>query len=192
MARSSKAALHRLAQEVRRELNLDDYEPFDMRLWAEEYGVPIVSAAEVGASAAAMNHITSKAPHVWSAALIQDGMGHVIVYNPAHTRVRVRSNLAHEVGHIVAEHALEPTWLDQDGGCTATNKAQELEAAELAGALLIPQPMAQRAAMRQERAEVIADRYQVSIEMASWRMRMSGGAHIAARRKARQRAASNT
>ncbi|MCR1981391.1 ImmA/IrrE family metallo-endopeptidase [Cellulosimicrobium cellulans] len=185
MAAASKAALQRLANDVRSELDLDGQSPFDFDRWSEEYSIPIISAAEVGASEAAVAHVTRLASHLWSAGLLQNGTGHIIVFNPAHSRVRVRSNLAHEVAHIIAEHVLGTTWLDEDGGCTGAGKVQEQEAAELAGALLIPPEAAKRAAMYGRAPETIARQFDVSVEMAEWRMRMSGGAVIAKRWRAR-------
>ncbi|GAA0999831.1 hypothetical protein GCM10009563_26380 [Subtercola frigoramans] len=91
---------------------------------------------------------------------------------------RIRSDLTHEVAHFEAEHDPSEAWTDESGRCGGTTKEQEIEAAELAGAILIPHESAKRAAMRGIDATAIALRYQVSLEMAEWRMRMSGGYEI--------------
>ena len=51
--------------------------------------------------------------------------------------VRVRSNLAHEIAHLVAQHSLNTGWMTDDK-CLGSGASQEKEAAELAGALLVP------------------------------------------------------
>lgn len=181
----TKAALGRLAAEVRRELGLAQAAPFDPHLWAREYGVPFVSLEEVAASTEAVDHFMMNRPERWSAALLKNGTGHIVVYNNAHTNVRVRSNLAHEVAHLVAEHTLNSSWMEDDG-CAGGGKAQESEAAELAGALLIPADVARVHAIRGQTAVSLATSYEVSVEMATWRMRVSGGARIAQRARVRR------
>jgi Zn-dependent peptidase ImmA (M78 family) len=181
----TKAALARLATEVRHELGLTESAPFDPHLWAKEYGVPFVSLEEVAASTAAVEHFMENSPERWSAALIKNGSGHLVVFNSAHASVRVRSNLAHEVAHLVAEHELNSNWVSDDG-CTSGGKAQETEAAELAGALLIPAAVAKLAAIRGRPPFALAADYEVSVEMATWRMRVSGGEIIARRSRMRR------
>ncbi|MGW5569922.1 ImmA/IrrE family metallo-endopeptidase [Nocardia thailandica] len=184
----SKAALARLAADVRWELGLRDHQPFDPFVWAEEYGVSFVSLDEVTMSEAARQRFTTDKPDIWSAALLRDGAGHVVIYNSAHTPERVRSNLAHEVAHLVAEHTVSAAWITKPNACGGTGKEQETEAAELAGALLVPVEQARRSAMRGHDPAVVAARFKVSVEMATWRMRMSGGERIAARTRAKRQA----
>jgi len=177
----SKAALGRLAADLRAELGLSDSDPFDPFAWAKEWGVPFLSIAEVAASEEAVRRFGSERPDLWSAALIQDGRGHIVVYNAAHSPVRVRSNLAHEVAHVVVEHQMTSAWMTESSGCAGTSRADENEAAEFAGALLIPAERAKLHAIRGRDAASLALTYQVSIEMAQWRMRLSGGETIARR-----------
>lgn len=182
---TTKKALRQLADEVRAELGIGQHDPFDPHIWAQEYGVPFVSLNDIPLPEEARRRFTVDAPELWSAALVQDGTGHVVIYNPAHTPARIRSNLAHEVAHFVAEHTISAAWVDQSR-CAGTSREQEDEASELAGALLIPADQARLHAMRASSAEVVATQYGVSIEMAQWRMRISGGAKIASRSRARR------
>jgi hypothetical protein len=182
---TSKAALQRLAAAVRAELGLADTDPFDPYLWSREYGVPFLALDALPISDAARDRFTRDAPELWSAALLRAGTGHVVVYNPAHSAVRVRSNLAHEAAHLVAEHQLTPTWLDPQGKCSGTTRAQEVEAAELAGALLVPADRARALAIRRTDPSIVAMQYDVSVDMARWRLDASGGAVIAQRYRAK-------
>ena len=180
----TNAALARLAAEVRLELGLADSVPFDPHLWAREYGVPFLSLDEIGAGPASVSRFTIERPELWSAALVKSGSGHFVVYNTAHADVRVRSNLAHEIAHLVAEHSLNSGWMTDDK-CAGSGASQEKEAAELAGALLVPKEKAKLHAIRGGDPAALALAYNVSFEMAQWRMRASGGAVIAQRSKSK-------
>lgn len=182
---TSKAALQRLAASVREELGLADVAPFDVHLWSREYGVPFLAIDQLTISDAARDRFTREAPELWSAALVRNGTGHVVVFNSAHAPARVRSNLAHEVAHLVAEHELSPSWVDPQGRCSGASRAQEAEAAELAGALLVPAERARVLAMRGVDPALVATQYAVSLDMARWRLDVSGGAVIARRRRAK-------
>lgn len=177
---TTKAALGRLATSIREELGLGTEDPFDPLAWADEWGVPFLSLDDVPDIDSARKRFTVEAPGAWSAALVQDGSRHLVIYNPSHSPERLRSDLAHEVAHFGAEHSLSSGWVSENG-CGATNKEQEREAAELSGLLLIPQAEAMVWAIRSRSPYALAARYKVSVEMATWRMRMSGGAKIAER-----------
>lgn len=176
----TKAALGRLAAAVRSETGCDPHSPFDPWAWSTDNGIPFLSLDDIDISAAALNHFTVDRPHMWSALLTRYGMQHVVLYNPAHSPERIRSNLAHEVAHFAAEHELTDAWLDEKGRCSASTD-YEKEAAELAGALLIPAGIARAHAIGGGTAEALAIKYQVSVQMASWRMQLSGGPTIAKR-----------
>jgi Zn-dependent peptidase ImmA (M78 family) len=182
----SKAALGRLAEEVRAELELRPEEPFDPLAWAQLYGVPFLSLIDIAVSDAAVQRFTRERTEIWSAALLRDGTGHVVVYNPAHSPERTRSNLAHEVAHFVAEHTMSDSWFNDEGSCGVGGASQEAEAAELAGALLVPTHRAKQHAIRGGSPRVLASQYSVSLQMAEWRMRMSGGYLIARRSRSKR------
>ncbi|WP_315070493.1 ImmA/IrrE family metallo-endopeptidase [uncultured Microbacterium sp.] len=182
----NKAALGRLANEVRTDFGLADDQPFDPFRWSSENGIPFISLREFTADEAAMRHFLEERPHVWSAALLHDGRRHFVIYNPERSPERTRSDLTHEVAHFEAEHDPSPAWTDEGGGCGGTTKAMEREAAELAGAILVPLEGARRSAIRGLAPQSVARRYQVSVEMAEWRMRMSGGYEIRRRARAKR------
>jgi Zn-dependent peptidase ImmA (M78 family) len=181
----NKAALGRLATEVRKDFALSDDQPFDPFAWSEENGIPFISLRDFTADEAAMRRFLEEKPQVWSAALLRDGNRHLVIYNPERSKERIRSDLTHEVGHFEAEHDPSPAWTDDGGGCGGASKMQEKEAAELAGAILVPAAKAKLAAIRSVAPQTVALRYQVSIEMAAWRMKMSGGYEIRQRAQAK-------
>lgn len=184
----NKAALGRLATEVRKDFALTDDQPFDPFTWSDEHGIPFISLRDFTANEAAMRRFLDEKPHVWSAALLRDGNRHLVIYNPERSTERIRSDLTHEVAHFEADHDPSPAWTDGSGAggaCGGTSKAQEKEAAELAGAILVPAAKAKVAAIRAVDPRVVAARYRVSIEMAEWRMKMSGGYKIRERSRSK-------
>jgi Zn-dependent peptidase ImmA (M78 family) len=177
----NKAALGRLAREVRKDFGLTEDQPFDPFLWSSENGIPFISLRDFTANEAAMRRFLVEKPQVWSAALLRDGRSSLVIFNPERSNERIRSDLTHEVAHFEGEHDPSPAWTGEDSSCGGTTKEQEKEAAELAGALLIPQEKAKVAVIRGVESHVVAAQFRVSIEMAEWRMKMSGGYAIRAR-----------
>lgn len=184
----SNAALGRLATEIRTELGLSDGAVFDPWAWSDLWGVPFLALDTIKNADAAVAHFTSTATASWSAALVQNGDGQLVIFNSAHSDVRIRSNLAHEVAHIVAEHELDAAWMGEDNGCGGARPADEKEAAELAGALLIPAEVAKMHAIYNRPASTLARQYGVSDQMAQWRMFRSGGTVIRQRSLQKRRA----
>lgn len=182
----NKAAFGRLALEVRADFGTSPSDPFDPLLWSKEHGIPFISLRDFTSDEEAMRRFLVEKPEVWSAALLRDGRSHLVIYNPERSQERIRSDLTHEVAHFEAEHSLSAAWTDAKGSCGGTSKAQEREAAELAGAILVPQEHARIAAIRGYNPELVASSYRVSLEMAEWRMRISGGYAIRQRSRSKR------
>lgn len=182
-----KTELGRLAAEVRAELGLGDNARFDPHAWAALWGVPFKALGDIASAPEAVDYFTRVAPGSWSAALLRNGPGHVVVYNSSHSPERVLSNLAHEIAHLVAEHELDGSWMQDENGCGAARPNDEKEAAELAGALLVPAAVARQHAIYGRSEQALALKYGVSVPMALWRMRESGGTVIRQRYLAKQR-----
>lgn len=184
----SKAELGRIASETRTDLGLDSGTAFDTALWSDQWGVPFVSLADIRdlIGETAFVRFTHERPETWSAALVARKRGHVVVYNPAHSPERVRSDLAHEAAHFVAEHILTSAWIEGERSCGGTSRDHEAEAAELAGHLLIPAEVAKDWAIKGCDPSGLATRYGVSYTMAKWRMNESGGTVIRQRSLAKR------
>lgn len=187
-ATNTKADLARLAAAIRTETGTSPSAPFDPWAWSEDNGIPFIAIQQLPNVADAIRHFTDTKPGVWSGALFSDGIGLAVLYDADRGDARLRSDLTHEVAHVAAEHRLATSWGDDSGKCGAGNRTQEKEAAELAGFILVPADQAKLWAMRGWPAESLARQYGVSNEMATWRMRTSGG-HIIAARAARRRGA---
>lgn len=176
----NKAACKRLAAELRSEIGLELMDAFDPWKLAELYGVRVIPVTALPLDDAIRDHFTSVRPEVFSGALIPLRTGAVIIENDAHPPARRRSTMGHEMAHVVAEHRFG-TSLVNERGCRSADQAQEDEAAEIAGELLVPFDAAKLLARRKATNEEVALRFAVSVEMARWRMEATGARLIARR-----------
>ncbi|QKS18894.1 ImmA/IrrE family metallo-endopeptidase [Curtobacterium sp. Csp1] len=182
----NKAALARLAGDIRTETGLSPQDAFDPWEWSRRNGVKFVAIQSIPGAEEAVRYFTATRFGVWSAALVSDGVGHAVFYDDSRPRVRIMSDLTHEVAHVEAEHLLTPAWTSEDGKCGGGNREQEEEAAELAAAILVPKEQATLWALRGWPAESLARKYGVSDKLAEWRMNVSGGRIIANRTRNRR------
>ncbi|MYV52516.1 ImmA/IrrE family metallo-endopeptidase [Streptomyces sp. SID3212] len=189
MRRGFKAEAKRLSLDVRDELGISAHEAMDPLLLATLYGIQVFSLHDLAASepklADALHHFTKVSPDVFSAAVLPWGNGRIIVENSGHERPRRASTLAHEMSHILLDHAFTTLLRTSGGECRESDRNQEDEAAELSGELLLPTEAARRMAYRNVSDEAVAAKFRVSIEFARWRMNSTGARLFAQRAKAR-------
>lgn len=186
MKHGFKTHAKKLAIELRQEIDLDAHQPFAPYQLAELYGIQVVTLSELDCSDAAHQHFGVAQREVFSGALIPNGTGAVMLENDAHPLVRRRSTASHELAHVCLEHVFAGSLVNEKG-CRSSDPEQEDEATELAAELLVPTVAAQRLGRETASDEAVAEHFNVSIEMARWRMRMSGARIMAARRSAAYR-----
>lgn len=181
--RWTKKAQEEYAIEVRGELRLGPHHALDPVRLATEYGIPVYpldELADFGCSQEAIEYFLSERPSVWSAALVPCGTGRFIIENTVHEPPRRRSNVAHEMAHLLLEHDFDGIlWTNEE--CRAQNPAIEKEAKDFAGELLIPRKAAIKAAFADRTNEEVAAQFDVSVKFAQWRMDASGARTIARR-----------
>ena len=172
-----------IAQRIRQRAATPPNAPLDVFNLAKMYEIDVTTFSETGGPPDAVNHFREKGSRQVSGfALLVDDR-HLIAYNDVHPVERIRSTITHEVSHVVLQH--EPGLRVSGGqGCNSSNLDQEAEAAELGSELLIPLQVARRAAIDQRSPEDLAVQFQTSVEVARWRMNMSGGYHIRRRSRA--------
>ncbi|MFE1198642.1 ImmA/IrrE family metallo-endopeptidase [Streptomyces olivaceoviridis] len=182
----TKKALQDLALEVRREIGAGPHGQLDLDRLTDEYGIPVYAIRDLsgsGCSPEALEHFTLRRPEAWSAALVPAGTARFIVENCAHTLQRRRSNVAHEMSHLLLEHDFEGI-LFSDGGCRELGPemaVKERQASDLSGELLIPTSAAITAALSKKSDDEVAEQFNVSTRFAAWRMNASGARKIALR-----------
>ena len=98
----------------------------------------------------------------------------VIVYNPLSAKSRRRSDLAHELAHILLNHELSR--LERLGDVTffSCDAIQEEEAGWLSGCLLLPRALLLAEIRRGVSAKEIARKCGVSEPMAQYRLNVTG------------------
>ncbi|WP_031067572.1 ImmA/IrrE family metallo-endopeptidase [Streptomyces sp. NRRL WC-3742] len=190
--RWTKKALEDLALEERARIQVGLHQPIDLARLADEYGIPVYPLSELGDSgcpAETLEYFASERAGTWSAALVPVGTARFIVENSSHNPQRRRSNVAHEMAHLLLEHEFSSV-VFTDGGCRSLDpivKTQEAQALALSGELLVPMKAAIEVAFRDWTDEQVATRFDVSIEFARMRMNASGARTIVSRARAKQR-----
>lgn len=178
-----RAEAERLAIDVRREMGLSPYVALDPIALAAHLAVPVwpLSALYSQGEATingALDCLLHDAPTVLSAVTVFDGPRRVVIHNDAHPPLRRTSNITHELSHGLLLHEPQPAL---DGrGCRDWRSEIEAEASFLSGVLLLPAQAARGAAKRGLSVEEIAMRYGISIEMARWRVNITGARRLLA------------
>ena len=98
----------------------------------------------------------------------------VVVYNPLSARSRRRSDLAHELAHILLDHELSR--LERLGDVTffSCDAIQEEEAGWLSGCLLLPRTLLLTEIRKGVSAKEIAKKCGVSEQLAQYRLNVTG------------------
>lgn len=188
MRRGFKTEAKSLALELRAEIGLDAYAPFDPYAFASEYGIPVVQLS--GLDGAARDHFLRADGSALSGALIPNGSGVVILENDAQPLTRRRTTMCHELAHVVLEHQFGVS-LSDERKC-GLGGDQEAEADWLSGEMLIPNDGAFRLARANATDEEAADAYDVSLSVARWRMNHSGARKVMERARAKWSQAPNS
>ena len=187
--RGFKAEARRRALEVRSELGVDPHDVLDVMALADLYGVPIVPLSNLRDSECprqSLNYFLTDGATSFSAAAVPIDKGVLVIVNDAHTAVRVKSSLAHELAHWILEHSF-PVSLCVDGACRVFDASTEEQANLLAGELLIPTDAAHRLAALQRSDSQVAEFHGVSVRFAKMRMNQSGARMRTERARARRR-----
>ncbi|MBJ8348665.1 ImmA/IrrE family metallo-endopeptidase [Antrihabitans sp. YC2-6] len=177
--------MREVAQEERSGLGLNDHEPLDPYALAREHGIPVYTLSDLrdhDLEPDALDHFHGASTSSWSAALIPFDTARIIVENDAHSLVRRRSNIAHELGHHLLEHSFDNVILGEDHK-RQFDTHQEKQAKFMSGELLIPDKAARRAAYDNWDNAQVARAFAVSEQFAQMRMY---GARVIAERAAKK------
>jgi Zn-dependent peptidase ImmA (M78 family) len=178
-----KTEAKRIALAERRDLDISPFDPLDPYHHAEKWGIKVYNLDSGVVSAEAVHHFSVVQPSKFSAMLVPDGTGHLIIENHTHDPLRRRSTIAHEMSHVILEHEFD-ILLGDGNACRSSASPVEAEAAELSGELLIPSDAALKVAKLGWTDQEVANHFQVSLKMAAWRMNGTG-----ARKRAKRAAA---
>ena len=180
LRRGFAAAADRLAAAVRAELKLGLHDRFNPRCLASEYGIPVAPITDLaaeGTSPASIRQLTVIDPGSFSAGTVIAGTSRLIIFNPVHPGGRLANSVAHELAHLLLEHAPGPAI--GPGGCRVWDPEMEAEADLLAATLLVPRDAALACARAGLPHAIGAARFGVSAELMRWRTDHTGAARQA-------------
>ncbi|BCY07278.1 ImmA/IrrE family metallo-endopeptidase [Actinoplanes sp. L3-i22] len=174
MRRGFKTEAERLADRTRVELGLQPHAHMPIRKLAAHLHIEIHPADDL-VDRADLEELDELQPGAFSAATFHlPGGRTVIVCNPLSETGRTNSDIAHEIAHVILNHEIRE--IQQLAGHTffTCNPEQEEEANWLAGCLLLPRPLLLREAYAASTPDLIAEKHQVSVPMARYRLNASG------------------
>jgi Zn-dependent peptidase ImmA (M78 family) len=178
------AEAERLSAAVRRDLGLASADPLPLADAARVRNAQVVSAADL-IDVERLVELERLQAFAFSACTFDVDGRTVIVFNPLRSQPRQRSDVAHELSHLLLGHEL--TEIREVGGLPfrTCRPDQEEEATTLGGALLLPRPLLLRAVRGGMGLNEIARAYAVTPEMARFRLNTTGVAQQISRARAR-------
>jgi hypothetical protein len=175
--RGFKTWAERMSISIRHELGLYPTDPLPPQSLADHLGVILWTPKNVpGLPEEIMNRLLRTDPRGWSAVSIQVEKTRLIIFNPTTSKGRQTNDITHELAHILLEHPPTTVILSADFNIAMRtfDQKQEDEANWLAGCLLLPREALVFARQRKWTNEMIAEKYNVSRTLATYRTNMTG------------------
>lgn len=177
MRRGFKAWCERTATDYRQALGVVPSGALDPRRLADHLGVRVATPEDIPTlSETARRQLVEVDAGSWSAVTIARGNARLVILNSGHSEARQRSSLAHELAHIILNHATDRTRLSREGLLFrgSFDQEQEEEATWLGGCLLVPRDGLLKARYRTADVDALAARFGVSTDMIAWRLQRTG------------------
>ena len=174
LRRGFKSEAERIARDVRSDMGLNASKSVAPEDLARLLGIEIRAGDEL-VQRARFEELERIQPDSFSACTFRPSPECVvIVYNPLSAKSRRRSDLAHELAHILLDHELSR--LERLGDVTffSCDASQEEEAGWLSGCLLLPRALLLAETRRGVSAREIARKCGVSEQMAQYRLNVTG------------------
>ena len=179
LPRGFKAEAERTALRLRAEAGVGRSAPLRLSSVAKSLGVRIVSADEL-VPIEQLQEIERIQSYSFSACTFEINERHIVVFNPIRTRPRRRSDIAHELAHILLEHDLTEIQYLDGAPFRTCRPDQEEQATALGGTLLLPRPAMLKEAQRGSTVDQVARKFGVTKQMAQFRWNTTGVARQAA------------
>ncbi len=173
MRRGFKTEAERLAARVRKDMGKRPSEHVDAVELAHHAGAEVRCADEL-TSLAKLEELDALQPGAFSACTFNIGARHIVVYSPLASPGRTQSDIAHEVAHLLLQHSLKSVETLAGVSFFTCDPDEEQEATWLAGCLLLPRPLLLQAGHRGMDSAAIAQAFNVSEAMATFRLRTTG------------------
>ena len=174
LRRGFKSEAERIARQIRISLGKSPTQSVSPESVAALLGVEVRSGDEL-VSRERFEYIEQLQPGAFSACTFRPSADCVvIVYNPFSSEARRKSDLSHELAHILLDHDL--SLIEKLGDITflSCNPTQEEEASWLSGCLLLPRELLLAEVRRGLEAKQIARKCGVSESMTTYRLNVTG------------------
>lgn len=177
MRRGFKASCERIAADQRQAIGLRPEDALDPERLAQHLGVTVWGPEDVPELPQdSLRCLVQEDADDWSAVTLQVGSSRLTILNSAHAPTRRRSDLAHELAHLILGH--RPSRIDVSNQgllvLSTFEGAEEEEANWLSGALLVPRDGLMRAYRRQRDEGCLADHFGISLALLKWRLNATG------------------
>lgn len=179
MQRGFKAHIKRVAADLRTEMRLSAFDPFDPIAACKLLEIPVLALTGLSDCPDAIVHFTESASGDFSAVTGFCGTRRFIIINDAHHPHRQASSLAHELGHALLQHPPAPV-LRGDGMRNFDGEIEE-QAAFFSGAVLLPDEACRMIMKRKTSLQDAARAFGVSESMVDYRLKVSGARKIHSR-----------
>jgi len=173
LRRGFLAEAEREAKRIRTDFGLGPAEPVDVFQVAKHLGIRVIAADEL-IDAARLQDLERVQAFAFSACTFDIKGTKVIVVNPLRTAARRASDIAHELAHQLLAHRLDEIRIVAGVPFRTCRPDQEEEATNLGGTLLLPRPLLLSAVRRGLDDQAIAAQYDVTTEMARFRVNRTG------------------
>ena len=186
LPRGFKAEAERIAQRLRANAGVGRSARLKLKPLAASLDVQIVAADEL-VPIEALHEIERIQAYSFSACTFEVNERYVVVFNPIRSRPRRRSDIAHELAHIILKHDLTEIQYLNDVPFRTCRPNQEQEATALGGTLLLPRPALLQAARSGATIDQVAKKFDVTKQMAQFRWNATGVERQAAAEAARSK-----
>ena len=173
LRRGFKAEAERIAQRLRVDAGVGRSVRLKLKPVAESLNVRIVSADEL-VPMETLHEIERIQAYSFSACTFEINERQVIVFNPIRSRPRRRSDIAHELAHIILKHELTEIQYLNDVPFRTCRPDQEQEATALGGTLLLPRSALLKEARNAATIDQVAKKFDVTKQMAQFRWNATG------------------
>lgn len=173
LPRGFKANAERESVRLRGELGLSPAQALDVTMLAAHLDVEIVSAAEL-IDVTRLEELERIQAYSFSAATFEVKGRTFIVTSPLRPPARQASDVAHELSHIRLKHELSEIRELNGIPFRTCRPDEEEQATNFGGTLLLPRPLLVSAARNGLGPQQIAEKYNVTLEMARFRYNATG------------------
>lgn len=174
LRRGFKSEAERIVKRVQTELEAHAVQPVELEALAKLLGIEVRAGDEL-IPRERFVELEGIQPNSFSACMLRPSPDRVVVvYNPLSAESRQKSDIAHEISHLLLDHDLSRVERLGDVTFLSCDPIQEEEAAWLSGCLLLPRALLLAEVRRGSSARDIAKKYGVSERMAQYRLDVTG------------------